>query len=196
MTRYTVIGRAQTRTARVLWMLNELDLPYEHLQAHPHDPVVTQHAAAGKVPVLLVDDAPVTDSTAIIQYLADRHAALTHPAGTLARARQDSLTQCILDEVDALLWTAARHSFILPPEHRVPAIKDSLRWELSRNLTRLADRIVGPFVMGAQMTVPDIVLTHCLLWAQRAKFPVEEPRIQTYGAPIMARPAFQRATAA
>ena len=78
---------------------------------------------AGKVPVLVVDGEPITDSTAILHYLADRHRALTYPAGTLDRARQDSLTQFLLDEFDAALWVAARHSFILPEELRMPAIK-------------------------------------------------------------------------
>ncbi len=82
---------------------------------------------ADKVPVLVEDGTPITDSTAIIQYLADRHGRLTRPAGTLGRARQDSLTQFLLDEFDASLWMVARHSFILPEELRLAAVKDSLR---------------------------------------------------------------------
>ena len=33
-----------------------------------------------------------------LERLADRHGALTHKAGTIERARQDSLTQFLLDE--------------------------------------------------------------------------------------------------
>jgi glutathione S-transferase len=82
------------------------------------------------VPVLVAEGVPITDSVAIMTFLADRHGKLTFPAGTLDRARQDSLTQFIIDEFDALLWTAAKHSFILPEEHRVPEIKESLKWEV------------------------------------------------------------------
>ena len=32
---YTVIGSAKTRAARVLWMLEELGQPYEHVAAAP-----------------------------------------------------------------------------------------------------------------------------------------------------------------
>lgn len=193
---YTVIGSTQSRTARVLWMLEELDQPYEHVPASPRSPGVARFNPAGKVPVLVEDGVPITDSTAIVQYLADKHGALTHPAGTLDRARQDSLTQFLLDEFDAALWMAARHSFILPAELRQAAVKDSLKWEFAQSQTTLVARMgEGPFLMGAQMTVPDILLTHCGVWAQTAKFPVSEPRLAEYLARMQARPAFRRAMA-
>jgi glutathione S-transferase len=192
----TVLGTVRTRTARVLWMLEELGLPYEHVAAGPRSAEVRAVNPSGKVPVLLVDGAAITDSTAILQFLADRHGRFTHPAGSLDRARQDSLTQFVLDEFDAILWTASRHSFILPEEHRLPAIKDSLRWEFVRSQAALVARMEdGPFLMGAAMTVPDLILTHCGLWAGAAKFPITEPRLAAYLEAMRARPAFQRAMA-
>ncbi len=193
---YTVIGSTQSRTARVLWMLEELEQPYEHVPASPRSPGVTNLNPAGKVPVLVEDGTPITDSTAIIQYLADKHGALTYPAGTLDRARQDSLTQFLLDEFDAALWMAARHSFILPEELRQSAVKDSLKWEFGNSQKTLAQRMGdGPFLMGAEMTVPDIILTHCGVWARTAKFPITVPKLGSYLERMQARPAFQRALA-
>ncbi len=193
---YTVIGTARTRTARVLWMLEELGLPYAHVAAGPRSADVRAVNPSGKVPVLLVDGAAISDSTAILQYLADRHGRFTHPAGTLDRARQDSLTQFVLDEFDAALWTASRHSFILPEEHRLPAIKDTLRWEFGRSQAALVARMgAGPFLMGEAMTVPDLILTHCGLWAGLAKFPITEPRFADYLKTMGARPELQRAMA-
>ncbi|HSF63959.1 MAG TPA: glutathione S-transferase family protein [Paracoccaceae bacterium] len=194
---YTVIGTVKSRTLRVLWMLEELGQPYDHVAAPPRSEGVTALNPAGKVPVLVVDNVPITDSTAIIQFLADRHGALTHPAGTLDRARQDSLTQFLLDEFDAALWMAARHSFILPPELRQSAIKDSLKWEFERSQRALVARMAedGPFLMGDRMTVPDIILAHCLGWAQAAAFPVVEQRLTDYATTLRARPAFLRAAA-
>ncbi len=191
---YTVIGTVGSRTARVLWMLEELGQPYEHVAAPPRSEGVREFNPAGKVPVLIVDGTPITDSTAIIQFLADRHGALTHPAGTLDRARQDSLTQFLLDEFDSALWVAARHSFILPETLRMPAIKSSLHWEFERSQKVLVERMAeGPFLMGPTMTVPDIILGHCGRWAVAAKFPITEPRLTEYLARIHARPAFARA---
>ena len=191
---YTVVGTARTRAARVLWLLEELALPYRHVTAAPQSAGVTVFNPAGKVPVLIVEGVSITDSTAILTFLADRHGQFTHPAGTLDRARQDSLTQFLLDEFDSALWVAARHSFILPAELRMPAIKSSLHWEFERSQRVLVQRMGdGDFLMGDMMTVPDIILGHCGAWAGLAKFPIAEPRLTEYLARLYARPAFQRA---
>ena len=187
---YTVIGRANSRATRVLWMLEELGQPYEHVPAAPRSEGVVSFNPAGKVPVLIEDGTPITDSTAIIQYLADKHGALTYKAGTLDRARQDSLTQFLLDEFDAALWMAARHSFVLPEELRQSAIKESLIWEFTNSQKTLVHRMGdGPFLMGQVMTVPDIILTHCGQWARVAKFPIQEPRLSDYLERMLERPA-------
>ncbi|OOY04830.1 glutathione S-transferase [Thioclava sp. ES.031] len=193
---YTVIGTVGSRTLRVLWMLEELGAEYQHVRAAPRSDDVVAFNPAGKVPVLVIDGTPITDSTAILTYLADAHGKFTHEAGTLERARQDSLTQFLLDEFDANLWTAARHSFILPEELRLSGIKNSLRWEFERSQRTLIHRMgEGEYVMGDEMTVPDIILAHCLDWALMAKFPIVEHRLSEYHDRMRARPAYKRAVA-
>ncbi len=193
---YTVIGTAKSRALRVLWMLEELGLSYEHIPAGPRSEDARRHNPSGKIPALLVDGVAITDSVAIMTYLADRHGALTHPAGTLDRARQDGFTNLINDEFDALLWMAGRHSFVLPEEMRLPAIKESLRWEFERSQTRLGDSLGdGPFVMGGTLTIPDLLLAHCMRWAGNANFPVTDTRIIAHRDRMLSRPAFLRAVA-
>lgn len=190
---YKVVGTTNTRAFRVMWVLEELNQPYELVAAAPQSEGVTTLNPSGKVPVLIDDMTPVTDSTAIIQYLADRHGRLTYKAGTLDRARQDSLTQFLLDEYDAILWTAARHTFILPEELRVSGIKDTLQWEFQRSQTVLKQRTGnGPFLMGETMTVPDIILTHCLSWALEANFPIMDCWLNNYWGAMCKRPAYIR----
>lgn len=192
---YQVIGPKASRTMRVLWVLEEIGLPYEHRADKPRSDAVRELNASGKVPVLIDEGEVLTDSTAIVTYLADKHHALTYPAGTVERARQDGLMHLVLDEMDAILWTAARHSFILPEEMRLPAIKDSLRWEWSQTMERLAGRIVGPFLMGDEMTIADIVCAHCLNWGVNAKFEVTPEPVRAYLERMRERPAYQRLTA-
>jgi glutathione S-transferase len=192
---YKVHGTPFTRTFRVLWALEEMELPYELNPATPHSEDVRRLNASGKIPVLEVDGAVLTDSTAILTYLADKHGKFTHPAGTLERAAQDGLTQLILDEFDSVLWTASRHSFVLPEDQRCPEIKDSLKWEFARSLDRLEPRIEGPFLMGETMTIADIILSHCLNWAFSAKFPIQNEAALAYSKSMRARPAFQRVAA-
>lgn len=192
---YELIGNVQSRAFRVLWMLEEIGTPYEHLNVKPHSEAARAANPSGKVPALRVDGHCLTDSSAILTFLADRHGLLTHPAGSIERAEQDALLHLVLDEMDAVLWTAARHSFILPEDQRVPAVKPSLNWEFQRNAQRLSERLQGPFLMGDKMTVPDIVATHCLNWAFAAKFPVEDDKLLGYAKAMRGRDAFKRAAA-
>lgn len=192
----TLIGSVKTRAARVLWLLEELGQPFTHIPAGPQSQEARDHSPVGKVPVLIEDGIIVTDSTAILTYLADKNGLFTAPAGSLARASQDSMTQFLLDEFDAILWTAARHSFVLPPEHRLPEIKSSLKWEYAQSLARLAARLQGPFLMGKEMTVPDIIATHCLNWGQAIKFGTPEGALADYLTAMCARPAYIRAITA
>ncbi len=191
---YTVIGTTKSRALRVLWMLEELGEPYRHVAAEPRSEEVRQYNPSGKVPALLVDDQPITDSVAIMTYLGDRHGALTFPAGTIERARQDAFTNRINDELDAVLWAAARHSFILPEEMRVPSVKESLRWEFERSQEHLGEALGGArFLMGEIVTIPDLLLAHCARWATNAKFPLTNDRIIAHRDRMTARTAFKRA---
>jgi glutathione S-transferase len=189
---YTVIGNLKSRAFRVIWMLEELEQPYELRSEPPRSDAVRALNASGKIPLLLEGDAVLSDSTAIMTYLADKHGRLTHPAGTLPRARQDAMTFRILDEIENALWTAARHSFVLPEERRVPQVKDSLKWEYETSIARLMDDLPGDYLAGEAPTVPDILLAHCGGWARAAGFPAEEPRFADYLGRMRARPAFRR----
>ena len=190
---YEVVGTLMSRTFRVFWMLEELGQPYTQSPEPPRSPRVQEPNPLGKVPILIDNGTPIADSTAIITYLADKHGALTFPAGTLERAAQDSFTHQILDEIDAALWTASRHSFILPEDMRVPDIKPSLKNEYAHSIAKLMARKRGPFLMGDQITIPDIILTHCGGWAMTAKFPTDNDDFKSYLKQLRARPAFQKA---
>ncbi len=197
MSKYVVFGGLRSRAMRVIWMLEELEQDFELVAASPRSDEVRALNPTGKVPVLVVDGDPIPDSVAIMTYLADTHGALTTTPGTLARAHQDAFVQAVNDEIDAILWAAARHSFILPEEHRVPAVKDSLRWEFARNQDAIAARMApgGPFVAGEAMSLADILLSHCVGWAKNAKFEVTNERLLTHDAMMKARPAFKAAVA-
>lgn len=192
---YKVIGGVKSRTLRVLWMLEELGEAYDHIDAAPRSEEALAHHPQGKIPALVVDGTTLTDSVAIMTYLADKHGKFTYEAGSLERAKQDALTQFIAEEFDNILWTAARHSFVLPEDKRVPEVKESLRWEFERSQTSLVDRMDenGPFLMGDMMTLPDLLLAHCAGWAIGAKFPITQARVKTHMEMMRARPAFKRA---
>ncbi len=192
---YEVIGTTSSRAFRVVWLLEELGVEYTYTPEKPRSELVSALNPSGKIPVLREGELIIPDSSAIITYLADKHGAMTFAAGTPQRAQQDSLTHLVLDELDAVLWTAARHSFILPEEKRVPEIKSPLKWEYERNVARLSDLLQGPYLMGEQMTIADIIATHCLNWAFLAKFPAAPENLTAYTKAMRARPAYKRAVA-
>lgn len=144
------------------------------------------------MPVLLDGDLAVPDSVAGMIYLADKHGALTHAAGSAARAHQDSLLHLVCDELDGALWSAAKHTFALPEAQRVAGVKDTARFEWTRGCKNLAQRIKGPFACGETFTITDILAGHCAHWAERAKFDVPD-EIAPYFERLLARPSWARA---
>lgn len=191
---YTLVGSPVTRAFRVLWMFEELGLEYKVTPGFPHSDEIKAVNPTGKVPALIEGDTVITDSVAIIQYLADKHGQLTYAAGTLERAKQDSLLHCINDEIDGALWTAARNTMFLPEDKRVPEIKDTLKWEFSRSIASLETRLGdGPYLMGEKFTVPDITLAHCCGWARNAGFDLGDGPIRDYIRRVISRDAYQRA---
>ncbi|MFK7878627.1 glutathione S-transferase family protein [Roseobacter sp.] len=193
---YKVIGTTKSRAFRVMWTLQEMNEPYEQIAANPRSEEALHYNALGKIPALVDGNDVLTDSVAIMTYLADKHGKLTSPAGTVARAKQDAMTFWLIDELDAILWAAAKHSFVLPEHLRVPAAKDALKFEFEKSTAHLSERLEGPFLMGDTITLPDILACHCLNWAVGAKFPRVDDKLFEYAKSLRSRPAFQATAAA
>lgn len=190
-----VIGTRKSRAFRVLWLLEELGVSYSHDPSPPRSQAVYNVNPSGKIPALLVDDTLITDSTAILTYLADAHGRFTHPAGSLARAQQDAVTGAILDEVEGALWTASKHMYVLPQAQRMADIVPTAQWEFDQAMARISKIFKGPFIMGEEMLLPDIILVHCLGWAKIAGFNDPEPRLIAFSKEIRSRDAYKRAAA-
>ena len=190
---YTVIGSTKSRAFRVMWMLEELGQDYTQISAGPRSEEAMKYNGLGKIPALVDGDAVLTDSVAIMTYLGDKHGKLTAPAGTPARARQDATTLWLIDEFDAVLWAYAKHAFVFPEDKRVPEIKDSLKAEFLRSADLLADRLEGPFLMGDEMTLADILAVHCINWSIGANFPRVNDKVNKWAQGLRERPAFKAA---
>ena len=192
---YKVYGSVTSRAFRVLWALEELGATYTLIKAGPQSDEIRELNPLGKIPVLVEGDEVLHDSVAIMTYLADKHGGLTAPAGTTARAVQDAATLWVIDELDAQLWTMAKHGFILPEDQRVPEIRPALRSDLMRKIDMLGQRLTGEFLVGEQFTIADILCVHCLNWAIGAKVPMENDAVNAYAKNLRARPAFLRVRA-
>ncbi|MEP4195044.1 MAG: glutathione S-transferase family protein [Aliishimia sp.] len=188
---YKMIGTVRSRAFRPMWLLEEIGETYEIMAAGPRSPEILKYNPLGKIPALLDGEHCLTDSVAIMTYLADKHGKLTAPAGTPERAKQDAITLWLIDEFDALLWTAAKHSFVYPEEARVTEIIAPVQAEFARNLDRFEAMIQGDFVMGDAITIPDILAVHCLNWAIGMNFPLENAGVNDYAKRLRSRAAFK-----
>jgi glutathione S-transferase len=195
---YKVIGSLRTRAFRVVWMLEELGQGYEVEPVRPRSETARAYNPSGKVPILLVDGEPILDSVAIVQFLADRHHRFTAPAETIERARQDSWTQFSVDDLESPLWFNAKNTFVLPEDLRSQAAQTACKYDFDRALDHFAERLdTNEYVTGAEFCVPDLLIGHCLNWAENgAGWPIPDGPVRAYLNRIRTRPAFQRVTAA
>ena len=190
-----VFGRVKSRTFRVVWLLEELKTPYELIEVAPRSEEARKVYKNGKIPFILDNKILVSDSVAILTYLSDKHKNFTETPGSTIRAKKDAFTFRILDEFEALLWVAAKHTYIFPTEKKVPEIINILKWEFTRNQEKLVDEFsIENFLCGEKFLVPDILLVHCLVWAKSMDFPICD-RLIKYLDKLSCRPAYQKAFA-
>lgn len=194
---YKAVGSPGSRVGRVLWMLEELDQPYEFVKVGIHSPEMYQLNPSGKSPALVDGDVVVTDSAAICVYLADKHPDKDMGAapGCAGRAEMDSWMHFLQSEFEAPLWNKLRHRLILPENVRVdvgPATAYDFANELRTLEHRLGDK---EFALGDRFSAVDVVLGEMGAWARAAKFKLESETVNAYFDRVLSRPARQRAQA-
>lgn len=193
----------RSRSSRVLWTLEELGLDY---LVHKVDLGAGEHLGsayrsvnpAARVPALVDDGRVLTESGAICTYLADRHPeqGLVPEPRTWERALYDRWCQFVLTELEQPLWTIGKHTFALPEKYRVPAVRETARWEFTRAAAVLEPHLSQRETMlDSGFSVVDILTAHTLAWADFAKAPMDYPAVAAYASRMLARPAHSRARA-
>lgn len=192
---YKLIGYPKTRAFRVLWMLEEIGADYEIDPVMPRSEECNAFNPSGKVPVLQVGEDNIIDSVAICQFLGDKHGKLTYPAGSIARAKQDSFTQFAMDDIESPLWFNAKNTFVLPEELRSETAQKACRYDFDRAIGVLGERLgSNAYVMGSEFTLPDLLLGHCANWAQiGAGWEIDDGSVLAYFDRVRSRPAYRRA---
>lgn len=189
----TLYGRDESRAFRVKWMLSELGLDFAHEPVLPHTPEILALNPLGQVPVLKDGDHVLTDSLAILHYLADRAERFTHRPGTPERAQMDARINFVLTEMEAAIWLMAKHGFVLPKDARHPGMRDIATPDFTRGEARFAKLLgEGDFIAGPDFTIADIVAGQTLGWAEMAKIPLQTDTARAYLTRLRARPAFPK----
>ena len=209
LTRLQIIGPAWTRTFRCLWMLEELGIPYEHISHRPFSRNVRAYHPSGKVPLLLVYDPDnasstvpsfqLTESVAINTYLGDLYdpsSALVPLPGTRTRAQYDQVCCTILSELDAQgLWIHRKHGSMGKRFGDIPEAVEAAHQQFTRMLPTLLVVLVShQYLLGTTFTAADILLVHCLDWAEQIGWNVPEDW-NDYVKRCHDRPAYQNVLA-
>jgi glutathione S-transferase len=120
-------GFPPTRTIRPLWVLRELEVDFGYVQVDPRRgehrlPEFLEKNPAGKVPVLVDGDFVLTESVAIVLYLAEKYPQRGLLPGALqARADVYRWLFFTVTELEQPIWRIARHTHQYPPP-RAPGL--------------------------------------------------------------------------
>ena len=204
---------ADSRSQRVLWLLEELGLPYE-VKRHERDPKTRLAPPAlkavhplGKSPVLEDGAVKVAETGAIVEYLLDTHGygRLRPAQGTEARRRFTYWLHYAEGSAMPPLLLALVFS-VLP--ERAPALMKPIVRGISEKAlngfvrpqlklhseywnSELTD---NEWFAGDQFTAADIMMSFPLEAASARAVDVEAlPRVKAFLERIHARPAYQRA---
>ena len=192
---------ADARSFRALWALEELQLPYKlHLLPFPprvREPSYLDVNPLGTIPLMIDGDTCLTESAAIVQYLAVKYgptplAVTPEEAGYGAWLNWLHFGEATLTFPQTLVL---RYRMLEPPERRLPqAADDYAQWFHSRlrHVERaLADR---EWLVADRFTMADISVGYALLLAKSLKiddgFP---PQVAAYWGRLKAREGFRRA---
>ena len=192
-----------TRSVRVIWLCEELSLPYDVVEvdfspAYRASKEWRARNPVGKVPVLEDGDLSIFESGAMVQYILDRYGdgrLQPHP-GSAEHA--EFLQWCWFAEATFArpLGEIVNHRRALPQAQQSPA---AIREMMDRSLLCLqavSDAVAGrDYLLGAAFSAADIMMGYTLLLADSLlDEPFPEPA-RFYYERLQQRPAFAVAAA-
>jgi len=203
-----------SRSQRVLWLLEELGLPYE-VKRYERDAVTSLAPASlraihplGKSPVITDGDATVAESGAIVEYLLDRYAAgRLRPAAESADrlrftywlhyAEGSAMPPLLLSLVFAKVARGPAPFFVRPIARAIAAkVKQSfIEPQIKLHLDFMEGELgKSTWFAGEEFSAADIQISFPLeAAATRGGLNASRPKLWAFLQRIHARPAYQRA---
>ena len=184
-----------TRSIRVRWTLQELGVEFEsipiNLLAGEHlQPKFLKINPAGKIPVLVDEDLVLTESVAIVLYLADKYSNKgLIPTDLKERAQVNRWLLFAATELEQPLWRIARNTTLYPEDQRLPADVILASQEFKAMAAVLEEHMQRrQFLVGDAVTVADFVAAYTLDWANEDRLLDDCPRLLAYMKRMYARP--------
>jgi glutathione S-transferase len=189
------------RSFRPLWMLEEIDLPYE-LKMWPFPPRVLARPymdvnPLGTVPALFDGTTRMTESAAICQYLAARFSKGKLDVGIEEKAFGAYLNYLHFGEATLTFpqTLILRYAHFETAERRQPQVADDYaKWFLARLRTLEPLLAEQEFLCAQRFTAADVSVGYALLLAQHLGLAGRfSPAVASYWQRLQARPAYQAA---
>ncbi|MBP1873951.1 glutathione S-transferase [Ensifer adhaerens] len=188
-------GLGPTRSLRALWALQELDADFEFIPVNllggeNRHPDFLRLNPAGKVPVLVDGDMVLTESAAIVMYLAEKYAAKgLMPADLTERAQAYRWSLFAVTELEQPLWRISKHSFLYPEDKRLPEDIALAREEFAAMAQVLESHMDGrTFVVGDRISIADCVTVYVIDWGNEVGLIDSCPNLKAYLERMYARP--------
>lgn len=201
----TLWGVGTSRTLRAHWALIYLGLDYETQAIRTRTPAMETPAyravnPRGKVPTLVDGEITLTESPAIVTYLAETYAGDRRlmPTSGPDRALYLEWLSFISMELDATsLYVLRRHEGLPEIYGPAPEACATARAYFNRMLGAAALRLADGrrCLLGTDFSGVDILMTTCLDWAMRYDLALP-PAFAEYRARIDDEPSFALALAA
>ena len=193
-------GSRNSRSLRCTWALEEAGAAYDYqrvwmMKGEGQSPAFKAINPAGKIPALTDGDMTLTESAAIVMYVAEKFPdSLLMPSPSGERAEVFRWIFYVISEIEPHLWAIAQHRFALPEDKRVPAVEPTCAWQLQRALHVLEKTLVTrQYIAGDTFSAADILATHCMTWTLSAKLDGVGNAGLAYIERMKTRPAFLRA---
>jgi glutathione S-transferase len=184
-----------SRALRVRWTLQELDVAFETVTidlraGEQRKPEFLAINPAGRLPVLIDGDKVLTESVAIVLYLAEKYPAQRLiPADLEQRGQLYRWLLFTATELEQPLWRMVRHAMLYPENKRLPAEIALAREDFAALAQILEAHMRGrKFVVGDAVTVGDFVLAYTLDWATVMRCLNGLPVLEAYLEQMYARP--------
>ena len=190
-----------SRAGRILWLLEELALPYElnRMDFHPKDLKSDAHRARhplGRVPVLDDGDISIFESGAIVEYILERHknGGLKPDVASLLFPEYLQWFHYCEGMVMPPIKTIVVQTILLPPDRRDEKVLGQAQRLLTKALEPVNDALAGRDYLIGDFSGADIMLGHACFMSQRSGCVTDEmTHLLAYIARIAARPAFDKA---
>ena len=181
-----IYGVARSRSTRGLWAAAEANIDCEFVSLNFRAGEHRQASflainPAGKVPALVDGDVVLTESGAIVNYIANRYAPDLIPSQMHMRALYDQWSYFCLTELEQPLWTIGKHKFALPAEQRIADIFPTAQWEFQQALKLLSEGLGNSsFILGESFHMVDVLLAETIEWAIRFKQDIPYDNVKSY----------------